>query len=156
MLIINNVYIKPDNIEESVSNLDDLIKSIARHFPNIEVMPEDDSLAITFSIVTYLVDKTDIDYGRDDFKDNKKFSIVTSLTANAITNEINEYITISKDLFISMYKTLMSHKFRFLYGTRYMINDVFSKEHLFNNKIMEKLSLNEYIVLQSYNKIKNS
>jgi hypothetical protein len=144
---------KPDAIEESVGMLDELIRRVARPFPNIDVLPEGKVITATLAIASFIVDKTTIDYGRDDFKDYDKFVIVTNLVSRSISNEINEFIPINKEVFSSLFRSLMIHKFRFLFNTNSIVADITCQsDTMFSREITDmifenKSNLISYIIM---------
>ena len=160
MFLINNVLIRPDNISESVDLLEDnIVKDVVRPFPNLDAMSEGMRTAITFAIVSYIVDKTDIDYGQDGFRDGGRFEIITNLVSKALAKELNEYVAIDMVMFASLFRTLMSQKFRFLFDVKHKIlsDVIYDKDSGFlplnYSKVIKE---NTSVVLSAYNKIVNS
>jgi len=124
VILINGVNMEPDNMAESVELLDDVLAKLVRAFPNIDVVTEDQRKLMTLVIATYLVDKADVDYGRDDFRDSNKFKIVISILAKALVKELNEKITVEYGLFESLFRSLMYSKFMHLFNNRGMMERI--------------------------------
>jgi len=159
MFFINNVLMKPDSIEESVELLsDNIITDISRPFPNIDVVPEKDREAITTAMVAYIVNKTDIDYGQDGFRDYKRFNIITKLVGIALVNEINVRIPVNGVLFRELFENLLDKKFEFLFSRGNIINTMIDVE--FSNPLSGMLAKsildNRSKLIEAYNKISNS
>jgi len=160
MFLINNVLMRPDDISESVDLLEDnIVKDVTRPFPNLDALPEGLRTATTFAIVSYIVDKTDIDYSQDGFRDRERFEIITSLVSKALAKELNEYVAIDMVMFASLFRALMGQKFRFLFvAKRMIISDVIHDNDsdflpLSYGKIIKE---NTSAVLSAYSKIVNS
>ena len=160
MFFINNVLMRPDNVTESVDLLEDnIVRDVTRPFPNLDVLPEGDRIATTFAIACHIVDKTDIDYGSDKFRDKDRFEIIVSLVGKALAKELNEKAPIEMVQFASMFKSLMMEKFAFLYTKRSIVvsftyqNDTTDTLPLSVSKLIKE---NPVKVLSAINAIKNS
>ena len=158
MFFICDVLMKPDNIEESVALLDDnLITDVSRPFPNLDVMPERDRIAITLAIASYIVNKTDIDYGQDGFRDSRKFGIMINLVGRALAKEINVKIPMESLLFLELYKVLMNKKFEFLFNkVNVLLSFDNENEHSLNNELKKVITDNIKTAVSAYLKITNS
>jgi len=160
MFLINNVLMRPDNISESVDLLEDsIIVDVTRPFPNIDSLPEGERVATTFAIASYIVDKTDIDYGQDGFRDTNRFEIITSLVSKALAKDLNEYAPIDMVMFASLFKALMAEKFKFLFKPKHKIlsDVIYSESSDYLPLNYRKIILdNTNSVLSAYNKIENS
>jgi len=158
MFFINNVLMKPDNIEESVELLDDnIIIEVSRPFPNIDVVPERDRVAITLAIVAHIVNKSDMDYGQDNFRDSNRFDIMLNLVGRALAKEINVRIPMDTLLFLELFKALMKKKFAFLFGKASILMGIQDPESVcvLNNELKTIIKDNSNVVVSAYTSILN-